>query len=55
MRERSPKTIADATRTATVHGPDLAASLLLRRGMPSAFVPPVAVLLTGAARRPDRK
>ena len=55
MRERSPKTLADATRTATVHGPDQAASLLLRRGMPSAFVPPVAVLLTGAARRSDRK
>lgn len=54
MRERSPKTLADATRTATIHGPDQAASLLLRRGMPSAFVPAVAVLLAGAAPRPDR-
>jgi hypothetical protein len=52
IRERSPATVGGATRAADERGPGAAASVLLRRGLPSAFVPPVAVLVV--APRPGR-
>ncbi|HEU4758129.1 MAG TPA: ATP-binding protein [Agromyces sp.] len=52
IRERSPATVAAATRAAEERGAGAAASLLIRRGLPSAFVPAVAMLV--AAARPGR-
>lgn len=44
IRERSPASVAAAARAAEKRGPGAAASVLLRRGLPAAFVPAVAVL-----------
>ena len=44
IRERSPASVAAAARAAEKRGPWAAASVLLRRGLPAAFVPAVAVL-----------
>ena len=52
IRGRSPKTFGEAARTASVRGAGQAAAFLLRRSLPSAFVPPVAVLLATQDRRP---
>jgi hypothetical protein len=45
IRERSPSLLAAATGAAARKGPGAAAALLLRRGLPSAFAPAVAVLV----------
>lgn len=52
LRERSPRYLADAARTAAIRGTAQAASVLLRRGVPSAFVPGAAILLTPPDRLP---
>jgi hypothetical protein len=50
VRERSPATVGAATRAADERGAGAAASVLLRRGLPSAFVPAVAVLVAASRR-----
>lgn len=59
IRDRSPSMIAAAAEAAASRGPGAAATVLLRRGLPSAFVPAVAVLVahesSGGADGPGRR